>query len=176
VKSLFYRSKLALAATAFAAAPSLVPDVATGPALAQAQVPPELEMAAQQPPFRHVADEFIAAAAAGDANKVAGVISPVIVANTGQESVDRYLNSQVLPFFAEFKELGRSTTITRTAGVPGFVFYMYMVTKTDEMRPFVIYVVEERGAKVVANVLVHHLVPDRHCVLVADRWRCPNFS
>jgi hypothetical protein len=67
-------------------------------------------------------------------------------------------------------------TVTRTADIPGFVFYMYMETKADELRPFVIYVVEEGGTKVAANVLVDHLVPDRHCILVADRWKCPDFS
>ena len=29
----------------------------------------------------------------------------------------------------------------------GFAFYMYMVSKGGELRPFVIYVIEEGGAK-----------------------------
>ncbi len=51
-----------------------------------------------------------------------------------------------------------------------------MVSKADELRPFVIYVIEEDGAKVVANVLVDHFVETRHCARVASRWKCPDFS
>jgi hypothetical protein len=177
VKSVSHIGKLAVAAMALAAAPCIFPQVPTpGQALAQAPAPPDYEMTAQQVPFRDVADEFIAAAAAGEAKKVAGMISPAIAANTGEENVNRYLNHKLLPFFAEFKEIGNSITVARTADIPGFVFYMYMETKADELRPFVIYVVEEGGAKVVANVLVDQLVPDRHCILVADHWKCPDFS
>jgi hypothetical protein len=71
--------------------------------------------------------------------------------------------------------LAGSVTVTRTAEVPGFVFYMYMVTSTDELRPFVIYVIGESGAKVIANVLVDNFVEGRHCARVADGWRCPDF-
>ncbi len=178
VSNLFHRGKLALAAVALAAMPSMFQQVPTpGQALAQTRAAsPEFEMLAQEPPFRSVADEFIAAAAAGDATKVARMISPAAAATTGPEGVDRFLTEEVLPFFAQFKEIGRSITVARTAGTPGFVFYMYMVTRADELRPFVIYVVEEGGAKVVANVLVNHLVEDRHCILMAARWKCPDFS
>ena len=82
----------------------------------------------------------------------------------------------MLPFFAPYKELARNVSITRTADVTGFAFYMYMVSKTDELRPFVIYVIEEESAKVVANVLVDRVVEGRHCLNVAGGWRCPDFS
>jgi hypothetical protein len=39
---------------------------------------------------------------------------------------------------------------------------MYILAKTGELRPFVVYVVNENGRTVVANVLTDHLVPDRH--------------
>ena len=145
------------------------------PAQARA-APPEAELEVQQGLFRTVADEFITAAAAGDAIRAARMISPAAKAKNGPEGLDRFLTGEVLPFFAHFKKVGSSVTITRTADVPGFAYYMYMMTKTDELRPFVIYVVEEGGAKVVANVLVDHLVKNRHCILVGARWKCPDFS
>ena len=104
------------------------------------------------------------------------MLSPAIAAKTGPEGVERFLAGEVLPFFAPFKEVARSVTVTRTADVTGFVFYMYMVAKTDELRPFVIYVIEEGGAKVVANVLVDLFVEGRHCLKVAAGWKCPDFS
>ena len=45
-----------------------------------------------------------------------------------------------------------SPHVARTAGAPGFVFYMYMVSKADQLRPFIIYVIEENGAKVAGQV------------------------
>jgi hypothetical protein len=126
--------------------------------------------------FRRVAEEFITTAAAGDIAKMTRMISPDMVTRTGREAVERYLADNVLPFFEQFKETGRSTTITRTADMPGFVFYMYMVSKADQLRPFVIFVIEENGAKVVANILLDQFVEGRHCALEAGRWKCPDFQ
>ena len=170
--------KLALAAIAFAALPSaFAQSPGGGQALAQAHAAtPDFGMSTQQGPFRSVADEFMAAARAGDAAKATRMLSPAIVAKTGPEGVERFLTGEVLPFFSQFKGVGSSITVSRTADVSGFVFYMYMVSSTDELRPFVIYVIEEGGAKVVANVLVDHFVESRHCARVAARWKCPDFS
>ena len=97
--------------------------------------------------------------------------------DSGQAAVKRKLRrSEVLPFFAQFKEVAGSVTVTRTAEVTGFAFYMYMVSKAGELRPFVIYVVEEDGAQVVANVLVDRLVEGRHCIRTGPSWKCPDFS
>jgi hypothetical protein len=40
----------------------------------------------------------------------------------------------------------------------------------------VIYVIEEGGAKVVANVLVDHFVESRHCARLAHDGSAPDFS
>jgi hypothetical protein len=131
----------------------------------------------EQESFRQVAEEFIAAAAAGDMAKMIRMLSPEIVTRTGgREAAERYLADNVLPFFAQFKETGRNTTITRTADMPGFVFYMYMVSKADQLRPFVIYVIEENGAKVVVNILPDEFVEGRHCAFKDRRWKCPDFQ
>jgi hypothetical protein len=145
-------------------------------ALAQAGGAMPLETAAQQDAFRSVADEFVAAAAAGDRAKAAGMLTLAGTAKAGPDGVERFLTGEVLPFFAEFKEMARSVTVTRTAEVTGFAFYMYMVTKADALRPFVIYVIEEDGARRVANVLVDRFVEDRHCAKVSGGWQCPDFS
>src|SRR5438034_7769595 len=121
-------------------------------------------MAAQEGPFRSVAEDFVAAAAAGDRTKAARMLSPAIVAKTGQEGVERFLTGEVLPFFAPFKEVAGSVSVTRTADVTGFAFYMYMVSKVGELSPFVVYAIGVGGAKVVANVLVDRLVGGRHCL------------
>jgi hypothetical protein len=174
--------RIALAAIACTARPTAFaylpgPGPGNGQALAQAGVaPPDFAMAAQESPFRSVAEEFVAAAAAGDRAKTVRMLSPAIAAKTGREGVERFLTGEVLPFFAPFKEVAGSVSVTRTADVTGFAFYMYMVSKAGELSPFVIYVIEEGGAKVVANVLVDRLVEGRHCLRVAAGWKCPDFG
>jgi hypothetical protein len=175
-----FRLRMAVLAAIALAAGALacwaVPDRALAQPAGAPQLPPEMEMAGQDEPFRSVAEDFIAAAAAGDRAKVAGMLSPAAAARTGAEGVERFLAGEVLPFFAPFRELARSVTVTRTADVTGFAFYMYMVSRSEELRPFVIYVIEEGGARVVANVLVDRLVENRHCRKVPGGWKCPDFS
>jgi hypothetical protein len=38
------------------------------------------------------------------------------------------------------------------------------------------YVVEEDGARVVANVPVDRLVEGRHCIHAGASWKCPDVS
>jgi hypothetical protein len=114
---------------------------------------------ARRAAFRPVADAFIAALVAGDAPASIKLISPNLLKQAGLDTVQSNLRNQTLPFFATFKELGRSVTVARTAddfGNEGFVFYLTMVPKAGEARDFAIYVVEENGAKVVANILLDH--------------------
>lgn len=162
---------------AAAAAAMLAPWTAGAPLRAQDRpgLAPALEMAAQEEPFRRVAEAFVAAAAAGDTRRAEAMISPAAAARTGPEGVQRYLAGAVLPFFAPFREIARSVTVTRTAEVTGFAYYMYMVSAGGELRPFVIYVVEG-GAKVVANILVDRFVEGRHCVKMASGWQCPDLG
>jgi hypothetical protein len=164
---------LALAATTLA----LVATPHRNVAMAQARpAAPDFAMAGQQDAYRCFAEEFVAAAARGDKTKTARMLSPATAAKAGADGVDRFLAGEVLPFFAPFQEFARSVSVTRTADAPGFAFYMYMVEKTGELRPFVIYVIEEAGSKVVANVLVDLFVEGRHCLKVQTGWQCPNFG
>ena len=125
----------------------------------------ELDMAAQSPAFRAVADRFIAAAVAGDAATMEKMLSPAIVARAGKETLAKVLGGQVIPFFADQKETGRSVTVANTAdasGNQGFAYYMYSVTRSGEQKPFVIYVVDESGRKTVGNIVVNEFVKGRH--------------
>ncbi len=87
------------------------------------------------------------------------MISPNLIKAVGRDTVQGVLRDQTLPFFATFKGFGRSQTIARTGdefGNEGFVFYLTMVPAQGNARPFAVYVVEENGAKVVANFLLDH--------------------
>jgi hypothetical protein len=124
-----------------------------------------LDMQAQSAPFRAYADQWIALARTGDVPALQRTISPNMAGRVGADAIRRNLDAKVAPFFTQAKEIGKSVTVAETTdafGSRGYVYYMYIVAKTGERRPFVVYVVNENGRTVVANVLTDHLVPDRH--------------
>ena len=139
------------------------------PSLASAQATPvaaDLRMAQDAAPFRRTADAFVASALAGDAARTQSMLSPALVARSGEQAIRRALDTQILPFFARGKAPGKSVTVTRTtdaAGQQGFAFYMWLRgTDTSTQRPFTVYVVEEEGRFTVANVVPDRLVEGRH--------------
>ena len=140
------------------------------PALAAAQATPsigaELQMAQDAQPFRRTADAFVASALAGDAARAQAMLSPALVARSGEAAIRRALDAQILPFFAQGKAPGKSVTVTRTtdaAGQQGYAFYMWLQGgDAASQRPFTVYVVEEQGRYTVANVVPDRLVEGRH--------------
>jgi hypothetical protein len=125
----------------------------------------EIEMAARSPEYRAVAEQFVATAAAADVGKLERMLSPAAAARAGNEGMRKVLNGQVIPFFSDHKEIGKSVTVTGTtdaSGNKGFAYYMYSVPLSGQQKPFVIYIVEEKGQKTVANILVNRFVEGRH--------------
>ena len=142
--------------------------VAQTPAAAQAtqSVAADLRMAQDAEPFRRTADAFVASALAGDAAQAQAMLSPALVSRSGEATIRRALDTQILPFFARGKAPGRSVTVTRTtdaAGQQGYAFYMWLqAADASTQRPFTVYVVEEQGRFTVANVVPDRLVEGRH--------------
>ncbi len=146
----------------------LVPACAIAQAPAPAAEPSSaeyLEMQARSAPYRTFADQWIALARTGDVAALERTISPNMIGKVGADTVRRSLNTKVAPFFTQTREVGKSTTVAETTdafGSRGYVYYMYMMAKTGELRPFALYVVEENGRKVVANILTDYAAPNRH--------------
>jgi hypothetical protein len=126
----------------------------------------DIRMAADAAPYRQFADQFVARAMAGDVGAVQAMISQQMQDRIGSAAVRRALDAQIVPFFAQGAQVGRSVTITRTtdaAGQQGFAFYMWLQPRSGgEARPFTVYVVDELGRRVVANIVPDRLVPGRH--------------
>lgn len=135
-------------------------------ALAQSNIADDLQMAADAAAFRTVADDFIAKAMAGHREGTQAMLSANLVKRIGVDGARQALQAQILPFFAQGKQLGRSTTVTRTTdanGGTGFAFYLWLLPSAGgEALPFTIYVVEEQGQRVVANIVPNRLVAGRH--------------
>jgi hypothetical protein len=116
--------------------------------------------------FRRTADAFVAAAAAGDAARAEAMISANMLQRSGREAVRRVLATQVLPFFAAWGATARAANVSETTdafGSHGYAFYLWLEPRDGGApRPFVLYVVDEGGQPVVANVAVDRKVEGRH--------------
>ena len=134
-------------------------------ALAEGPTREELEMAARSPEYRTVAEQFVAAAAAKDSAKLEQLLSPALSARTGKEPIQKVSARRSFPSSPTTKKLAAPSPFTNTTdatGNSGFAFYMYSVPKSGQAKPFVIYVLEENGRKVVGNILVNRYVEGRH--------------
>jgi len=144
---------------------SLLLAAAPASAASAAEVAADLRMAGDSAPMRRAAERFVDLARRGDAAGSAAMLSRALVERIGNASAERAMREQILPFFARGGEIGRSVTITRTTdatGQSGFAFYMWLARADSEPRPFTVYVVEERGAPVIANVVPDRRVEGRH--------------
>jgi len=146
------------------AAGLLISAAALRPAAAQSaaeSIGAQLQMVALSAPYREAADRFIAHASAGDLPGTQAMLSRALVERSGAAGVRRALEGQILPFFAQGGETGRSVTVAQTTdanGQRGYAFYLWLLPRDgSRARPYSVYVVLEQGSLVVANV-----VPDRH--------------
>lgn len=136
----------------------------------QAQTPPDvsgdLRMMADSSAYRQTAEAFVARAMAGDLDAAQKMLSARMVDRSGSEAIRRALEQQILPFFVQGAQIGRSVTVARTTdadGSTGYAFYMWLAPRGGgEASPFTVYVVEEKGRRVVANVLPGRRVAGRH--------------
>lgn len=144
---------------------SLLSSAAPAHATSAAEVAADLRMAHDAATMRSAAERFVDLARRGDATGSTAMLSRVLVERIGNAGAERAMREQILPFFARGGEIGRSVTVTRTtdaAGQSGFAFYMWLARGASEPRPFTVYVVEERGVPVIANVVPDRRVGGRH--------------
>lgn len=115
--------------------------------------------------LQQTADRFVERALAGDARGSAALLSRALVDRLGEAAAAQALQQRVLPFFARGGQVGGGMTISRTtdaAGQRGFAYYMWLVDPGGTRRPFTVYVVDEGGTPVVANVVPDRRVEGRH--------------
>ena len=131
----------------------------------QNSVEADLARAARSEVYNGLVSAAVSALVAGDADAFKGLLSPNFVSVLDDATIDGVVQSQLIPFFSDFAEPGRTTYVTVTQdqfGSKGFAFYTSILTAGGEERPFVIYMVEENGRLVVANLLVNTTFEDMH--------------
>ena len=126
---------------------------------------PYLQQSQQAAVYQGLLQQAVDLLARGDAAGFTPLLSANLRQTAGEATVARVIQAQLIPFFADFAEFGGSTTVTQatdTYGNEGLSFYKSIRTRAGEERPFVIYIVEEEGTPVVANVLVNTTYEDMH--------------
>jgi hypothetical protein len=110
-------------------------------------------------------EESLTTLSDGDGEAFKRFLSPNLIARVGAEAVDTVVQQQLLPFFAGCQGFGDRTTVahaTDSDGNEGLSFYKTAIGADSAERPFVIYIVEEAGRPVVANLLVNTTYEDMH--------------
>lgn len=109
-------------------------------------------------------DEFIKYAVNGDVDAMLRIITPDAVRLHG-ENVRKELTGKVVPFFSQYEKLHNVKQINPARDVlghRGWSYYTYIVTKTNEVKPFAISVIEQNGKLVILNVDVANCMKGRH--------------
>jgi hypothetical protein len=124
-----------------------------------------LQQRQQAEAYQELLQQAVDLLARGDAAGFAPLLSANLRQAAGEATVTRVIREQLIPFFADFQEFGGSTTVTNATdayGNEGLSFYKSIRTRAGAERPFVIYIVEEAGRPVVANLLVNTTYEDMH--------------
>jgi hypothetical protein len=131
---------------------------------AEASATDYLTMQAEAKPYKVLADWAVARLRAGDTKAVMDRFSPNFIQHLGRPAVERAFREQMLPFFKGSGGTGDAITITKTHdgfGSQGFAFY-FDLNGAESSKPFVLYVVNEKGNLVVANIILNKTYADMH--------------
>jgi hypothetical protein len=131
---------------------------------AEASATDYLTMQAEAKPYEALADWAVDRLRAGDAKAVMDRFSPNFTQHLGRPAVERAFREQMVPFFQGSGGTGDATTITKTHdgfGSQGFAFY-FDLNGAESSKPFVMYVVKEKGILVIANIILNKTYADMH--------------
>jgi hypothetical protein len=123
--------------------------------------------AAQAIDHKPTLEAFARLAAGKDPEALFRTIDDVSVRANGELAIRHYLNTEVMPFFADYARLDPQMRITSASfedGSEGLMAYAYAVSTSGELKPFVIAWRDEPGALHVMDVQTGHCVKARHPV------------
>jgi len=123
-----------------------------------------LDMQMQAGLYHALAEEVLRGLMQGHAAPLRSYFSTNFLNQIGIQAFEQVCAELLLPFFVTASALGQSSTITYTTdafGNTGFAFYRTVKEDTTE-KPFIIYMVEENGRIVVANLVINKTYADMH--------------
>lgn len=110
-------------------------------------------------------EAFARLAATQNPDALFRAIDDVSLRANGELAIRHYLNTEVMPFFADFARLEPQMRVTSAAfedGSEGLMAYAYAVTTSGRLKPFVIAWRDEPGALHVMDVQTGRCVQARH--------------
>lgn len=113
-------------------------------------------------------ESFARLAAGHDQDALFRAMDDVSVRANGELAIRHYLNTEVMPFFADYARLDASMRVTTASfedGTEGLMAYAYAVTASGQPKPFVVAWRSDAGALRVMDVQVGHCVKSRHPVV-----------
>ncbi len=133
--------------------------------MADNTVEQDIQRAADSRAYMAMIGPVVGALHSGDGAGFKGMMSKKFLAQLGEDAVDTVLRDNLIPFFADFAEMGKTMYVTDTQdqfGDSGYGFYTSMKTTGGQEKPFVVYVVNEEGQPVIGNLIIDSTFEDMH--------------
>ena len=115
--------------------------------------------------YSKVVDTAVGFLVRGDGERFRAMLSPATIEseNRGTGVIDTIIKSRFIPFFSDFTRLTDtvSTLPTHDAGNnAGLAIFRTFETTSGQEKPFVIYVINQRGNYVIGNLLINKTFED----------------
>jgi hypothetical protein len=123
-----------------------------------------LDMQANAESYHALAERVLKQLLQGNAWALKTHFSPNFLRQIGEQTFDQVCRDLLVPFFETASALSESSTVTYTTdsfGSTGFAFYRTVIEGTAQ-KPFIIYMVQEEGHIVVANLVINKTYEDMH--------------
>jgi transcriptional regulator of aromatic amino acid metabolism len=123
-----------------------------------------LSMQMTSQPYQQLASWATEQLRKGDMAAVLKKFSPNFTNYLGLPKVEKVFQEQMIPFFTASTGITESITITMTHdgfGSEGYAFYMNL-NSSQGIKPFIVYVVKEKGQLVIANLILNKSYEDMH--------------
>lgn len=116
-------------------------------------------------PYSAVVDKAVGCLKAGDAACFRALLSEAAVSGEtrGAGTIDTIIQSKFIPFFSDCTALTDTVTTIPTwdsARNSGLAFFRTCETSSGVEKPFVIYIISQRGSLVVGNLLLNKTLED----------------
>jgi hypothetical protein len=111
-------------------------------------------------------ESFASLAAQSNIEGLMRLIVPAAKEEVGEQAYRSGLIREVIPFFADYQELGSQGIAPATFpdGRKGAAYYTYIVTKTGALKPFSIWLLDEGDRTLVGYIDVNRCIRGRHPV------------
>ncbi|MBS1955085.1 MAG: hypothetical protein JST89_12935 [Cyanobacteria bacterium SZAS-4] len=125
----------------------------------------DIEFEKSLPPYQANATKLVDLLIHGDEPGVFKLMHPVLSEKWSPAMLKNLLHQNLIPYFKDFQKSGREHYVTR-AVMPGqkrgYTFYESFMDKSGNLKPYVIYMIEDHGTPRCASILLNKTYRDMH--------------